>query len=490
MTEFERRQPDASRRRKGIPSPVESVLNAPGRELDPSVRAPMEERFSHDFSRIRIHADTDAARSADAIDAQAYTFAQHVVLGSGAYQPHTLAGWRLLAHELSHTVQQDDGATGVAPSIVSDPSSVPEHEAEAAAHAAEGGRVPGGSLTPGTSAGVVQRSPKDPAAAPPESSTYLDIEMDPLIRINGVPTIDPQVFINRCSEALAYVASEYDQGAAILKQYASRYGDAWDTCLKVLADAGRKEALFDEYILNSALAMIPGGVGGVVGGMLKNAGQKDFIVDGVKDLVKDLLRRGGREVLGRDPRPVYHPLGDNPRTWQNNVESNLMAEKAFVEGILQFYMNRVNVASSSFRLNFDPMAEIERFVRAQGQRMSSLPTATEKDALRFEKLMWKSWVEKNRYYLQELRSTAGVGYQIGDRVPSEVEPIGGVPGYLGGKPIRARIYAVAAGLGEDGDAWLEQWSVDSLRALKAERDRRNVDAPGSSIKRFLEWLLD
>jgi len=61
---------------------------------------------SYDFSQVRIHTDTQAAESARAINAVAYTVGRHIVFGSGQYAPGTTAGQRLLAHELTHVVQQ------------------------------------------------------------------------------------------------------------------------------------------------------------------------------------------------------------------------------------------------------------------------------------------------------------------------------------------------------------------------------------------------
>jgi hypothetical protein len=66
----------------------------------------MEPRFGHDFSEVRVHTDASAARSAEAVNALAYTVGQNVVFGAGRYAPLTVAGRRLLAHELMHTVQQ------------------------------------------------------------------------------------------------------------------------------------------------------------------------------------------------------------------------------------------------------------------------------------------------------------------------------------------------------------------------------------------------
>lgn len=91
------------------PPIVNETLRSPGRQLDPSTRAFMESRMVHDFSRVRVHADEQATASARAIQARAYTVGRHVVFGAGEYAPDTVAGQRLLAHELTHVVQQAGG---------------------------------------------------------------------------------------------------------------------------------------------------------------------------------------------------------------------------------------------------------------------------------------------------------------------------------------------------------------------------------------------
>ena len=89
-----------------VPPLVHDVLAGPGETFDPSTRASMERRFGHEFGHVRVHADDRAATSARAIDALAYTAGHHIVFGAGQYAPHTPAGRRLLAHELTHVVQQ------------------------------------------------------------------------------------------------------------------------------------------------------------------------------------------------------------------------------------------------------------------------------------------------------------------------------------------------------------------------------------------------
>lgn len=85
---------------------VEQVLASPGRPLEPTLRAAMESRFRHDFSRVRVHADGPAEASAAALQARAYTLGPHIAFARGAYDPAGDAGRRLVAHELAHVVQQ------------------------------------------------------------------------------------------------------------------------------------------------------------------------------------------------------------------------------------------------------------------------------------------------------------------------------------------------------------------------------------------------
>ncbi|HEU5373830.1 MAG TPA: DUF4157 domain-containing protein, partial [Ktedonobacteraceae bacterium] len=93
------------------PPIVNDVLASSGQQLDSSTRAFMEPRFGHDFSQIRVHSDTRAAESARAINALAYTVGSNIVFGAGQYTPQTGEGRQLLAHELTHVVQQQSHET-------------------------------------------------------------------------------------------------------------------------------------------------------------------------------------------------------------------------------------------------------------------------------------------------------------------------------------------------------------------------------------------
>jgi len=78
----------------------------------------MESRFGHDFGPVRIHTGGAAAESAEAINARAYTVGRDVVFGSAQFKPETPAGKLLLAHELTHVVQQEKGVARGASEVV------------------------------------------------------------------------------------------------------------------------------------------------------------------------------------------------------------------------------------------------------------------------------------------------------------------------------------------------------------------------------------
>lgn len=88
------------------PPIVHEVLRSPGQPLDTQTRAFFEPRFGHDFSSVRVHADSKAAKSARDVNAYAYTVGQDIVFGAGQYVPETARCRKVLAHELTHVVQQ------------------------------------------------------------------------------------------------------------------------------------------------------------------------------------------------------------------------------------------------------------------------------------------------------------------------------------------------------------------------------------------------
>src|SRR5260370_38153821 len=122
-----------------VPPLVGEVLRSHGQPLDSSSRTFMEPRCHQDCSHVRVHADARAAESASAVDAQAYTVGSDVVFASGRYAPQTNAGRRLLAHELTHVVQQHGLARSPAVPEIGPPDDAYEREAEVNAAAVSAG---------------------------------------------------------------------------------------------------------------------------------------------------------------------------------------------------------------------------------------------------------------------------------------------------------------------------------------------------------------
>jgi hypothetical protein len=84
----------------------EDLAASRGHPLDPATRTFMESRFGYDFSRVRLHADEAAAASARSLDARAFAVGRNIFFGPGEHAPGRIDGQRLLAHELTHVLQQ------------------------------------------------------------------------------------------------------------------------------------------------------------------------------------------------------------------------------------------------------------------------------------------------------------------------------------------------------------------------------------------------
>jgi hypothetical protein len=167
-----------------VPPIVHDVLRSPGQPLDQATRASMEPRFGYDFSHVRIHTDERAARSAGAVNALAYTVGQDVVFGTGRYAPGTAEGRRLLAHELTHVMQQGDNGSLKRCDGLGSADDTYEHEAnrvaDSVAHERGArGLTPGQHLTP-TGRSMLQRQETGSTALDIAATSVLTPALGPL----------------------------------------------------------------------------------------------------------------------------------------------------------------------------------------------------------------------------------------------------------------------------------------------------------------------
>jgi hypothetical protein len=153
-------------------SPVLDVVGSSGgAPLDSDTRADMESRLGHDFSDVRVHTDSRAHESAQAVNAHAYTVGSNVVFQRDKYDTSSMEGRTMLAHELTHVVQQRNGPVDGTPAgggiQVSDPSD--RYEREAAANADRAMSAPATPVAVSSAGPAVQR--QEAAPAPEDEET-------------------------------------------------------------------------------------------------------------------------------------------------------------------------------------------------------------------------------------------------------------------------------------------------------------------------------
>jgi len=209
---------------------VSLVTKGAGQPLGAQTRALMEPHFGHDFSGVRVHTDSSADRAAQALGANAFTMGRDLVFAHGHYAPESLAGQQLIAHELTHVVQQASGpVSGRAHGglSISDPGDAFEQQADAMASrlpssaAAAGAPAALQPLAASSSASVqrqpaaARRSPQRTRSSSPSRATArarssaapaAGARMGPLIVEDGSRAVGPQMqrsaFINAAHRAV------------------------------------------------------------------------------------------------------------------------------------------------------------------------------------------------------------------------------------------------------------------------------------------------
>ena len=123
-------RPITAAEEEGVPAVVDTALRSGGEALPEAVRHHFEAHFGHDFSQVKIHTDGVAAQSARSVGARAFTVGSDIVFNSSEFQPHSPAGRHLLAHELTHVVQQSAMPTRRGALRIGPPDSRFEREAD------------------------------------------------------------------------------------------------------------------------------------------------------------------------------------------------------------------------------------------------------------------------------------------------------------------------------------------------------------------------
>lgn len=165
-----------------VPPVVHEVLRSPGQPLERNTRGFMESRFGQDFSRVRVHTDARAEESAASVAASAFTVGDQLVFNRGQYSPHSFDGRKLIAHELTHVVQQSSGmVTSTGDLQVGTTDTPHEHAAnDASVHVMRDGDGAVGARTALTTpgAGILQRQPNMPGPAPTTGGLDLTVDLE------------------------------------------------------------------------------------------------------------------------------------------------------------------------------------------------------------------------------------------------------------------------------------------------------------------------
>jgi len=379
---------------------VDRVLARSGMPLELKLQQDMGRRFGHDFSKVRVHSNSDSEQSAREVNADAYTVGHNIVFGAGKYQPHDGKGQRLLAHELAHVLQQVNGPDMIGPG----------------AHYAA--RVPGGWL-----GYVIQRD----AALAPETPEILAQKMREAFR--GLGTDEDEVY-RILSMPPATVQAIYAFYEANLNDHTGR---------------GLIEDIKNEFSGNElGRAMI----------LLSNAGiaVKDFEADTPEQLARKM--REAFRGWGTDEDEVYRILSyppDQVRAMINYYNDNLNDHtgKGLVEDIKDEFSG--SELEQAMRLLANAKIElhtVERTTRIQ----SSVPGEPNK--------LWAGLIVRGMW---SKNHEPGLMEQHADVVIPDAEGRMKTRGYFGDQPgatgssagSRASIGMGIAGISADMDWFLD-----------------------------------
>ena len=221
-------KPDASP--LAAPPVVREVLGEPGQPLNAETQALMESRFGHDFSKVRVHADGKAAESAQAVNALAFTVGSDIVLGTGQYAPKTNEGKQLLAHELTHVVQQSssseaDPTTSIG-MLINDPSDGFEQVADGNANRVMSGldspaRAIQTTLSSSSNKSIIQRKRKSTAKDIPSDALQFEPEVvksSPEEAEQHIKKIKSNIQLYS-NVALSYFANQYVAAVELFKNW-------------------------------------------------------------------------------------------------------------------------------------------------------------------------------------------------------------------------------------------------------------------------------
>jgi hypothetical protein len=294
--------------------------------------------------------------------------------------------------------------------------------------------------------------------------------------IIGEVEMDRQEFLNSASQCNTKIRRAYTRASSIMEVLSAAYGNAYEDHDKTLREQKASDRLVGDFLLNAALAFIPGGVGGYVAGLMDKAKHGNFLVDAVKDLAKAGTKGALGKLAGatRGGEPMT-PMAEDPRTWRAEYVVYVNTEEEKVLDLLDGWITKARTKDPAFYLDFDPATTMEAALvvakeplrsppvagqplgttPVAGQPLASTPVPDQKEhQKKFELGMWREWLRTFGYTAATKHAgRAGAQYVVEENQ---------------GKDIRNRLNE----LGVDGDKWLEEYGGVAKRAAEAEVEKR------------------
>jgi outer membrane protein OmpA-like peptidoglycan-associated protein len=261
------------RQAPGIAPPiVHQALRSPGRPLDVATRAFMEPRLGRDLSHVLVHTGAEAARSAAAVNASAYTVGRDIVFAEGRYAPTTGSGARLIAHELAHTIQQSGAPSRPEHLTIGKPHDPAEREADQAADMVASNRAV---VSPSGATRVLRRQiPPAGGATAPASDALIENASPFLAAAVGSTTLDKfatgqadltpahQAELSRTAHHILVLLRKYANSTVSVTGFADTVGAEADNLTLGMGRATAvKKALVDLKVPDSIISIDSKGEG-------------------------------------------------------------------------------------------------------------------------------------------------------------------------------------------------------------------------------------
>jgi hypothetical protein len=333
---------------------VRSVLDEPGRPFDAATLKHFQSTFGHDLSSVRLHTDDKAVTSATSLRARAYAVGRHIVLGRGEYAPETLAGRRLLAHELAHVIQQSRG--GSAGSGAETPA-LEASANQAANYAARGYRV---AVSGSSAPGIARQSLFNEFSSGRYSWPFLRLA---LIHTRPVATIIDD--INGLSsaerdQAIKDITEERTNQARKLAELEAKQSAQTDAALQAVFDPmfqpvldilARADQVLDGISATIAVSETPASL--ISGTVAPPAAEKQHIEEALKPDV--------RKTAGGQQEPFKETLPGDPKRYLDKLRD---ITPILIEGHHRQQVDKRGKAEHDDPTKVHSLAELERIGNA------------------------------------------------------------------------------------------------------------------------------